>query len=512
MTPCCEKDPGGAHDSPMVACEFGTITETLEGTADVGSCCPGPARASGQGTCSDSHPNMDAVTGYVCWTGEGNNMGKCTPPAAPASTMTCEIGHHVFHDNSIDQTSSTDRDATDGSADGSYSSETCRPCEFGKYQNITNTTSTFCHSCHPGEFQNEQGQKSCKICKIGYYSGFKSSENCNECPSGYYSEASQSEHCKHCPEGWSSGSNAACVQDVLMDCPVGTFVAKEDRKLAGDVKPESNDSSNDGGSDGSSTNNDDGSRSTNNDDGSRSTNDDGSSSSSNNNNGRIILPAHCSVCDEGMYSDQINSESCQTCGNGIVTKNTTTGLPYGCGRPGDVSLKGNVGLKYIVLTPKGLLFVHNKSHPITSTECGVAFIHPYYWEMLTMMCTSPNVFVPTCSWHDNNQIGYMQMLDTNVVQTKTNSNVNNITGICNISQMKISVGDPLFSPISHHNVNISTLQSYCTLVNQEVHQQQELCQTKHDKDSDRCSCVNELMTTDFHYEHKICAVDYPLVR
>jgi hypothetical protein len=52
-----------------------------------------------------------------------------------------------------------------------------------------------------------------------------------------------------------------------MDCPVGSFVAKEDRTLAGDVKPESNDSSNDGGSDGSSTNNDDGSRSTNNDDG-----------------------------------------------------------------------------------------------------------------------------------------------------------------------------------------------------------------------------------------------------
>ena len=74
------------------ACEFGTLTETLEGTAAPGSCCPGPARASGQGECSDSHPQMYTLTGFVCWTGEGNNVGRCTPPAAAAGAAqpTCE--------------------------------------------------------------------------------------------------------------------------------------------------------------------------------------------------------------------------------------------------------------------------------------------------------------------------------------------------------------------------------------------------------------------------------------
>jgi hypothetical protein len=66
-------------------CASGTITETLEGVAVVVSCCPGAARTEGQGSCSDSHPNMYALTGFVCWTGTGNNVGKCTPPAAAAA-------------------------------------------------------------------------------------------------------------------------------------------------------------------------------------------------------------------------------------------------------------------------------------------------------------------------------------------------------------------------------------------------------------------------------------------
>jgi len=76
------KDPITGNAPVRAACEFGTITETISGVAAVGSCCPGPARALGQGTCSDSHPNMYSLTGFVCWTGEGDNVGKCTPPAA----------------------------------------------------------------------------------------------------------------------------------------------------------------------------------------------------------------------------------------------------------------------------------------------------------------------------------------------------------------------------------------------------------------------------------------------
>ena len=77
----CARPKGGSaitYTGVGCGCPFGTVTETGQGHASVGQCCPGDAHRS-QGSCQNDHKVMNGVSGYVCWTG-GNwedSWGYC---------------------------------------------------------------------------------------------------------------------------------------------------------------------------------------------------------------------------------------------------------------------------------------------------------------------------------------------------------------------------------------------------------------------------------------------------
>ena len=206
-------------------------------------------------------------------------------------------------------------------------------------------------------------------------------------------------------------------------------------------------------------------------------------------------------------------------------RNTTNYLPSGCVGPGDVSLLGNVGLRDIVLTPEGLLFVFNKSHPIaTTTAAGAAvdcdiILHPYLWSLILPICTQLG-FSPTCTWHDENQIAMIQLVETTVPPTlalKTtplDSNSKTSTkgdggiemlAISNGTQMKVKVGEPFFSPISSNIVNIINVQQYCNNVQEQIVLDQKECIRSNPTNTlNQCRCMQKLVALHYKYEQNIC--------
>ena len=85
-------------------------------------------------------------------------------------------------------------------------------CIAGKYAYSDNTGS-YCYICATGQYQNLNGQSSCKTnCNAGSF--IRSDKKvCSACVTGQYQDLNNQPECKSCPSGWTSGTsaNSSCI-------------------------------------------------------------------------------------------------------------------------------------------------------------------------------------------------------------------------------------------------------------------------------------------------------------
>lgn len=62
------------------------------------------------------------------------------------------------------------------------SSDACTPVPAGKYANSNRQIS----HCPPGQYQDEEGQTSCKLCQAGKYQNENGKSFCTKCSAGEY--------------------------------------------------------------------------------------------------------------------------------------------------------------------------------------------------------------------------------------------------------------------------------------------------------------------------------------
>jgi len=70
----------------------------------------------------------------------------------------------------------------------------CLACGNGKHQ--PKRGSTFCLPCLTGTFQNESGSSLCKDCPIGFSNGDTEKDNCTSCEPGTYQASVQKSTCQ----------------------------------------------------------------------------------------------------------------------------------------------------------------------------------------------------------------------------------------------------------------------------------------------------------------------------
>ena len=361
---------------------------------------------------------------------------------------------------------------------GSVECDTCKQGTFADFVGLT-----LCKKCTVGRYSKEIGQtekSKCLNCQFGEYSDQLGATFCKECSTHFYSDQMGSLTCKACESGQYSyeSPHTKCTSSA---CPVGTYISSTkdgNRLLAGEEEKEEEKE----------------------DQKEKETQVDVSSGGD--------YPPHCSVCPNNHYSSAEDSPACLPC-QGILTTLPGTNKASGCLRANDQYVNGNVGLNQIVLLPSGtLLWIFNKSHPLsTSNHCN-KLLHSYYYQGIMQSTCNATGYMPTCSWEDENTVATIQLVNPIDVQNKMqldsipNQKKKNVQGVkvCNSSQVVIHIGSKFMSPIAYNYANVATVQQYCQRSKNTFIKASTKCQLKKNK----CSCVQNLMEISYQYEIKTC--------
>ena len=81
-----------------------------------------------------------------------------------------------------------------------WSTSTCHPCDYGLYQD--EVAQGVCKSCPTGKYKNALGQVACDNCPTGYYTSQVQSTYCTYCSRGMYQNHHSENKCKNCPGAW----------------------------------------------------------------------------------------------------------------------------------------------------------------------------------------------------------------------------------------------------------------------------------------------------------------------
>lgn len=105
-------------------------------------------------------------------------------------------------------------------APGEYNDDpeatSCTDCALGRYSGAEAAT---CTACPVGEFANTTGQSECHLCPAGSSAKFEESSSCDTCPAGRYQSSPGQDACNLCPDG-SYQDEEGSTTCIL--CPAGT--------------------------------------------------------------------------------------------------------------------------------------------------------------------------------------------------------------------------------------------------------------------------------------------------
>jgi hypothetical protein len=101
-------------------------------------------------------------------------------------------------------------------------------------------------------------------------------------------------------------------------------------------------------------------------------------------------------------------------------------------------------------------------------------------------------------------------LNKNIIYNSTNNNIKQLAICSNTFNEKVIVNEPVFTPISHNIINITSLQTYCssTVVPQ---LEDEYTKCDNNKKNIKCECMNNLIIA-YEYQYEICSKKYNVYR
>ena len=284
---CHKCDPGEYPDelrSSCIPCQQGTFQEKISDDPLIYACrdCPINTYQPGEGqticlpcvnnthqpqlgqtVCEDCPTYVSSET--ECCDGFQFQFGLCIKCAAgtkstPSGCQECDEGY-ISEDasttceacDSLKEVSIPGDFQTTGNRGGVACSKcpkgrfkignTCQNCTLGRYQDqsgsyVTGSNQVGCKACPGGQYQNINGQISCKKCSAGFSTNNKVGQfECEECPADKVSNVGASQCSDTCPfPSYKIAGNAVCQlcnngqfreNNACMDCPFGKFSKQE---------------------------------------------------------------------------------------------------------------------------------------------------------------------------------------------------------------------------------------------------------------------------------------------
>ncbi|KAH9490225.1 hypothetical protein Btru_036094 [Bulinus truncatus] len=195
-------------NNSCVPCSVGYYRDSSNSSLETCVMCPGDFITSSQASVSPSQCNIRNCT----------DLGKYRNPQSN-QCESCPLG--TYSEQKWQDACVTCPSGLTTQAAGSSSSNFCyTKCPAGQYYNISQS---LCLICANGQYQDLEGQLTCKLCPTGQLSiGSKTSctascpvgqENvsasCQNCKTGYYKDTVGSTQCVSCPSGMTTKSNGS---------------------------------------------------------------------------------------------------------------------------------------------------------------------------------------------------------------------------------------------------------------------------------------------------------------
>lgn len=225
------KSPPGSDSATDCVCNAGYTGE--DGSGQCQECKAGSYKtATGDAECTECSAgkfstSTAAASAGVCTLCPGNSYSE-QRGSSDSTHCQCNVGYH------------------------GRNGQSCTGCDKGKYKpqrgaSGSSNTENDCISCHPGKYQDTEGQSTCIDCEKGTYSFYEERDSlCKTCPENSATRAagSQLSHCT-CNAGYYKKNGQDCVsceagkyKDVEGDwsctsCDPGTFSEQPARTETG---------------------------------------------------------------------------------------------------------------------------------------------------------------------------------------------------------------------------------------------------------------------------------------
>jgi len=214
---------------------------------------------------------LECMPDYMQQTGIGEQCSKypCPYEERQLGNKDCKrCGSGKYHDSHL---------VREEINETSWELERCVKCPTGNTANGSVLVIDRCIPCKPGEYQDEEGQSSCKQCSPGKFQPTRGQAECEDCALGGYCNSSNvcGGGFTSCPQGTFNDRSGMSNLADCKECPVGTF----------STTPEANSSS---------------------------TCEKCNPGSFSNETGQTS----CLLCREGAYQDNFEATSCKVCEEG----------------------------------------------------------------------------------------------------------------------------------------------------------------------------------------------------